>query len=213
MAIAAATALPVHQVVAAADNAVQQAALSVFVLAGVCIIGVFVWVAQTTSAPRDADTAAAYRLRRVLFLSATALILIVLAFTLPRSPYASNGTPPDRLVYATAMQYAFLYSSEPVASREDLGTVQTIGELEVPAGATIEFRVTSLDVNHNFAIYNENGLLVGQTQAMPGYVNRLRLRFDKPGRYDVLCLEFCGLAHHAMRTAFTVTAQAPVSGG
>ena len=37
---------------------------------------------------------------------------------------------------------------------------------------------------------------------MPGYVNRLRLRLDKPGRYKVLCMELCGMQHHEMRGAF-----------
>lgn len=205
--LAAITALPA-QYAAAADDTVQTVALTVFLLAGVFIVGVFVWVARTTSIPRDADTAAAYRLRRILFLSATALVLVVLGFTLPQSPYASNDGAPDRLVYATAMQFAFIYSTDPVTSREDLGTVETISELDIPAGGTVEFRVSSLDVNHNFAIYSESGVLVGQVQAMPGYVNRLRLKIDEPGRYTVLCLEYCGLAHHVMSSAFTVTAQA-----
>jgi cytochrome c oxidase subunit 2 len=210
-ALAAITALPA-QFAAAADETVQTVALSVFLLAGVTIIGVFVWVARTTSAPRDADIAAAYRLRRVLLLCAAALLLIVLGFTLPRSPYAANGTA-DRLVYATALQFAFVYSNEPVANRDDLGKVAAITDLEIPAGGTVEFRVTSLDVNHNFAIYDEAGVLVAQVQAMPGYVNRLRLQLDEPGRYTVLCLEYCGLAHHVMSSAFTVTAQAGTSRG
>ncbi len=40
----------------------------------------------------------------------------------------------------------------------------------------VEFRVTSLDVNHGMAIFDPDGKLVGQTQAMPGYVNRLFVR-------------------------------------
>ena len=205
-ALAAITALPT-QFAAAADNTVQTVALSVFLIAGVTIVGVFVWVARTTAAPRDADIAAAYRMRRVLFLCATALILIVLGFTLPRSPYAANRNA-DRLVYVTAMQFAFVYANQPVTTRDDLGKVETISSLEVPAGSTVEFRVTSLDVNHNFAIYDEAGILMAQVQAMPGYVNQLRLKFDQPGRYSVLCLEYCGLAHHVMSSAFTVAAQA-----
>jgi len=33
---------------------------------------------------------------------------------------------------------------------------------------------------------------------MPGYVNRLGYTFTETGEYEVLCLEYCGLAHHAM---------------
>ena len=41
--------------------------------------------------------------------------------------------------------------------------------------------------------------LLAQTQAMPGYMNRMRITFDQPGTYTVLCLEFCGMSHHRMR--------------
>jgi cytochrome c oxidase subunit 2 len=43
-----------------------------------------------------------------------------------------------------------------------------------------------------------------QTQAMPGYVNRLRMVFAQPGTYTVLCLEFCGMSHHRMRAVVEV---------
>jgi cytochrome c oxidase subunit 2 len=42
---------------------------------------------------------------------------------------------------------------------------------------------------------------------MPGYVNRLRVQFDRPGTYQVLCLEFCGMSHHAMRGLIEVTGE------
>jgi cytochrome c oxidase subunit 2 len=78
------------------------------------------------------------------------------------------------------------------------------GNLVLPAGKLVEFDVTSKDVNHNLAIYNSAGELVAQVQAMPDYTNRLFYRFDAPGHYYVLCLEYCGLAHHAMNTEFDV---------
>lgn len=40
---------------------------------------------------------------------------------------------------------------------------------------------------------------------MPGYVNRLVHTFDRPGRYRLLCLEFCGVVHHDMVAEFEVT--------
>jgi cytochrome c oxidase subunit 2 len=69
----------------------------------------------------------------------------------------------------------------------------------VQANSLVEFRVTTLDANHGFSLYAPDGHLVAQTQAMPGYVNRLRVTFPEPGTYTVLCLEFCGMAHHRMR--------------
>lgn len=75
----------------------------------------------------------------------------------------------------------------------------------VQAGQPVEFRLTSGDVNHGFGIYDENLRLVAQAQAMPGYVNRLVHTFDRPGRYRLLCLEFCGVVHHDMVAEFEVT--------
>ena len=76
--------------------------------------------------------------------------------------------------------------------------------IELPANGLVEFRVTSLDVNHGFAIYNHENRLITQTQAMPGYVNRLRYKFSEPGIYNIFCLEYCGMAHQVMRSSFTV---------
>ena len=76
---------------------------------------------------------------------------------------------------------------------------------EVVAGQPVEFRVTSTDVNHGFGLYDGAGRLVAQTQAMPGYVNRLNHVFEMPGTYRVLCLEYCGLAHHDMKAELVVT--------
>lgn len=71
------------------------------------------------------------------------------------------------------------------------------------AGVPVEFAVTASDVNHGFAVYDAEGRLVAQTQAMPGVTNRLVHTFA-PGRYRVLCLEYCGVAHHVMAAEFEV---------
>ena len=68
----------------------------------------------------------------------------------------------------------------------------------------VEFHVTAKDVNHGFAIYNAGLQIIAQTQAMPNYVNVLCYTFAKPGTYQILCLEYCGLVHHDMKTEITV---------
>ena len=70
--------------------------------------------------------------------------------------------------------------------------------ITVPANKQIEFIVTSADVNHNFAIYNDKGVLLTQVQAMPGYNNKLQYMFTEKGEYSLLCLEYCGVAHGFM---------------
>lgn len=82
----------------------------------------------------------------------------------------------------------------------------TIDNKRIKAGQTVEFRVTSKDVNHNFAIYAPGGNLVAQTQAMPGFTNKMVHRFEEPGTYTVQCLEYCGVGHGAMKNTITVDA-------
>jgi cytochrome c oxidase subunit 2 len=74
----------------------------------------------------------------------------------------------------------------------------TLSRKQLPMGVPVEFAVTSRDVNYDFAIYDPHGHLVAQTQAMPGYTNRLIHVFSTPGTYTVRCLEYCGLGHHTM---------------
>jgi cytochrome c oxidase subunit 2 len=188
-----------------AGLSIQGIALIVFLAFTALIITVFAWIARTTNAPREANVKAAYRLRRVLFISVSALAGVVIGFTLPRSPYASGDLVAERVVYVTVQQFGYTFSAEPVTRLEDLADVEIIDVLKLPADEPVEFRVTSLDVNHGFGIYDHDGLLIGQVQAMPGYVNRLRIRFPEPGQYEILCMEFCGVAHHLMRSVFVVT--------
>jgi cytochrome c oxidase subunit 2 len=107
------------------------------------------------------------------------------------------------VIHVAARQFGFALSESPITNNEEWAR-RAGSPPELPSGALIEFRVTSLDVNHGFGLYGPDGRLVAQTQAMPGYVNRLRVRLDRPRAYLILCLEYCGLAHHAMRAEVTV---------
>lgn len=80
----------------------------------------------------------------------------------------------------------------------------------VRAGSPVEFRVTSTDVNHGFAIYAPDGRIVTQTQAMPGFTNKIVYTFTQPGNYIVMCLEYCGIGHAPMTAEVKVVA---ASGG
>lgn len=82
-----------------------------------------------------------------------------------------------------------------------------IDTYEVPLGKTVVFNLTTVDVNHGFGVVDEEGTLLFQTQAMPGYVNKVKYVFDTPGTYRVVCMEFCGIGHHAMTNEFEVLAE------
>lgn len=75
------------------------------------------------------------------------------------------------------------------------GGGMTENVLHIPAGRDVEFVVTSADVIHGFWVPR----LGGKIDAIPGHVNRIRLRADRPGRYGGVCAEFCGEGHPAMR--------------
>jgi cytochrome c oxidase subunit 2 len=92
------------------------------------------------------------------------------------------------------------------------GSVRVVGQQYVwqlstthfHVGETVDFAVTSLDVNHGYGLYDPAGVLIAQVQAMPEYVNHLIVTFRLPGTYIVRCLEYCGQLHQVMEVTFTV---------
>jgi cytochrome c oxidase subunit 2 len=175
-----------------------------FFVASVVIAWVFLAVARSTGQPHDVDYARANRMRRVFFVSLATMLAIFLLLTLPRLPYPIEAATPERIVHVVGKQYAFSLTPGPGPASLEAWEDESSSVVDVPVGALVEFRVTTLDVNHGFSIYSPDGSLMAQTQAMPGYVNRLRVRFDEAGTYRVLCLELCGMSHHAMNGAIEV---------
>ena len=158
------------------------------------IAAVFLWVVAgaSTKVTDKADPAPAYRWRNRLFWAVIAAGVALTFGTLWDWPIAGHATAapkPDVVIKAVGHQWRW---------QLDRDTVK-VGEL-------VEFEVTASDVNHGFAIYHGKNRIVAQAQAMPGYVNKLRVRFTEPGDYEILCLEYCGLAHHGMRSVIKVRA-------
>lgn len=185
-------------------GAAQSKMLTTFLIISAVIAMVFLWIGLSTRNPAEVDVKRAYSLRAGLFVAATVVVVAILAVTLPGAPYAAASTKADRIVYVAARQFEFVFSDEPVTSVADLGRVATRRELDIPAGTLVEFRVTGLDVTHGFGIYGPRHELVAQTQAMPGYFNRLLVQLPEAGSYKVLCLEYCAAGHHVMQTNLTV---------
>ncbi|MFK4874946.1 cytochrome c oxidase subunit II [Novosphingobium sp. ZW T3_23] len=76
-------------------------------------------------------------------------------------------------------------------------------EVRLPVGRTVVFELTARDVVHSFWIPG----LAGKMDMIPGRINRLVVKAEKPGRYRGVCAEFCGLSHALM--AFDVIAMEP----
>ena len=80
--------------------------------------------------------------------------------------------------------------------------VVTANEVHIPVGRPIEFSLKSADVLHSFWVPQ----LAGKLDLIPGRVNVLRLKADRPGVFRGQCAEYCGAQHAKM--AFHVVAQA-----
>ncbi|MDD5324396.1 MAG: hypothetical protein PHR71_03635 [Polaromonas sp.] len=172
----------------------QIAWLASLVLMTLVALG-FAFVAINSGA-REEDYAPlvkrSYRLRTKLFWGLVLVFGPVMIYTLMgQLPYDASRTgsnsSPVQVVTATGSQWRWELSRDHVAKDQP-----------------VEFRVTSTDVNHGFGIYNADMHLVAQTQAMPGYTNIIRHTFHDEGTYKILCLEYCGIAHHNMMTEIKV---------
>lgn len=73
--------------------------------------------------------------------------------------------------------------------------------LKLRKGAEYTLHLSSLDVNHGFALYPINV----NFQVVPGYDYGLRVTPSEAGDFRVVCNEFCGIGHHLMLGRVIVT--------
>lgn len=169
----------------------QSISLILTILLIVPITAAFLVAAFSRQPVEEAGTLTrrSYRLRDWTFWILLVVVTPVFVYTLTLLPYGADTRAEGvQLVNVTGHMWRWELSRD-----------------EIQAGQPVQFRVTSQDVNHGFGIYDEDLTLLTQTQAMPGYTNTLEYTFDEPGTYRVLCLEYCGVAHHAMVAELTVT--------
>lgn len=175
---------------------IQDAVWGVSMLLMGIIAAVFVWVAagaDVALANYAPVIAVAYRRRAWLFAAALLILIVANYRSLGELPYAAwtRPLPGGVLRHADAVGEQWSWTVTPST---------------FVVGQTAEFHVTSKDVNHGFALYDPGMRIVAQTQSMPGYTNILRYTFTEPGIYRVLCLEYCGVEHHDMKTEINVAA-------
>lgn len=80
----------------------------------------------------------------------------------------------------------------------DVGTDDKI--VQVPVGSTVHFNVTTKDVVHGFQLVGTNVNMMLE----PGYISTYTNTFKKPGKYTILCNEYCGVGHHLMTATIEV---------
>lgn len=96
-------------------------------------------------------------------------------------------------VHVTAQQWLFTYSYS------DYGAIQST-TLYLPVNQPVEFKVSSLDVQHSFWI-PELGV---KADAVPGETNTFVTTPNKVGNYTVRCMELCGVLHAYMNAPVVV---------
>jgi cytochrome c oxidase subunit 2 len=163
--------------------------------AAVCAVAIVVllviWRSTHAERPRTRDDTDTERLahgEKAWFAIAVAALGALLLATLPFIPYGDNA--------ASAGQQTVAVGSAQFAWTIEPSTVQ--------AGVPVRFTVTAADVNHGFAVYNDDNTMLFQIQAVPEHSSDIVYTFKKPGRYQVVCLEFCGVKHHEMLSTIEV---------
>jgi len=99
---------------------------------------------------------------------------------------------------------AFLSNSNPLgldpsdsAGKDD---IVVLNELHVPVDRPIIIELTSKDVIHNFALPH---MRIAQ-DAIPGQIIPMWFKAIKPGSYEVICGQLCGLGHYGMKGMLVV---------
>ena len=168
-------------------------------LAGALIVVsvvVFLIVSSTQNQDKASVKHRVFKIRTRYFFGLSVILVIILFISLRLLPYPRFQGEADEVVTVVGIQWDWqmAHGITNKTPHEFLGK----NEITLPVNKRIKFIVTSDDVNHDFAIYNNEGVLLTQTQAMPQYKNVLEYVFTKKGNYTVFCLEYCGLAHAFM---------------
>lgn len=81
-------------------------------------------------------------------------------------------------------------------------------EMHLPVGQPVVLNVTSADVIHSFWVPD----IRLKADMVPGLINTIRFTPTRPGRYPIVCTEFCGTRHGWMNAQIPGTAGQPNPG-
>jgi cytochrome c oxidase subunit 2 len=125
----------------------------------------------------------------VVLLALFALLMATIFYV----PYGETADAGKQVVKVVGVQYGWVIDpGEVVVDRPVEFWLESEGVNDQPA------------VQHGFGVYDPDGTLLFQAQVVPGSVQKVVHTFSTPGRYEVLCLEFCGRDHHKMVSGFDV---------
>jgi cytochrome c oxidase subunit II len=157
------------------------------VIVGLAVFGVIFLSTRASARAKPMDVSRWKRRENAWFVVVILALLASVAATIFETPWNADAKPDQQVVDVVAQQYGFTFSTT-----------------SIQAGRQVEFRLSSKDVNHAFAIFDPSGAMVAQAQMMPEWPSVLRVTLHEPGRYAVRCFEYCGLGHHTMITSIEV---------
>jgi len=160
-----------------------------YIAAMVVVTALAVVVGVSTRTRGDVDSGRLAAREKGWFVIAISLLTALLFATIFFTPYGKSAGNDAQVMEVKSLQYAWLLPGKPVT-----------------AGRPVEFRLTSQDVTHAFAVYTSGWKLLFQVQVIPGEEQRYVYTFAKPGTYHVACFEFCGIGHDRMQALLEVRA-------
>ncbi len=142
----------------------------------------------------------------IIWTTATAVILIVLAF-MSRSTWAEikeHGPPGDVFYQVTGKQFNWEITypgpDGKFGTKDDL---MIENELHVPVNKVVRIDLTSNDVIHSFYVPN----MRLRQDAVPGRIIHVWFEATETGQYEIPCSQLCGFGHSGMKGNLTVQSQ------
>jgi cytochrome c oxidase subunit II len=172
----------------------QLATIVFFLVEGALVWALF----RFRGKPGDAEPAQTHgnAMLEVVWTVIPAVILVFIAIPTIQVIFKTASVPTDNplVIEVTGHQWWWEF-------RYPEYNLVTAGDMHVPAGRTVDLRMTTADVVHSFWTPQ----LAGKRDVFPKRDNRLWFRTETPGTYPGQCAEFCGTQH--ARMAFNVVAQ------
>ncbi len=134
------------------------------------------------------------------------LVAVLFYFTAKDENYIDQLKPnPQVVVNVLAFQWSwqFNYPQYHVTNVGNMWGEGPLPVLEIPTGETIQFNLTSADVDHAFWVPE----FLFKRDAIPGHPNHFQVTATQTGTFIGHCSELCGLYHSKM--LFTVKVVTP----
>lgn len=146
--------------------------------------------------PEPSDIRGNWLLETVWTVVPTILVLSMFYFGW-QSYLGLREVPEDAIeigVIGQQFSWVFVYPNEKVVE----------GELVVPQGNAIKLNISAEDVNHSLFI----PAFRIKMDAVPGMETFTWFFADETGEYDLLCAEYCGVAHSEMLATLRIVPEA-----